>query len=310
MISQRDAFFNSLFAIAREDRNIILVSADCGAPALDQWRAELPRQFFNCGIAEQGGLSIAAGLALEGKRPYFYAIAPFATLRCLEQIRVNMAIMRLPIVIVGVGAGLSYEDSGPTHHALEDLAIMRALSGITIWNVTDSVMAGKVAAISHQENRPAYVRLDREAREPIYGEHAKFEAGFDRLYAGNYSVSPVEIVATGNMVYVAIKIAEAYKMGCIDIYRFPIDGARLKEDMIDPGSTIITMEEHYLPGGLGSAVAEVLADQGLRLQLHRVGIRDEQPYSYVYGGREKTRDSYGIGVEAVEKILRNPPDGK
>lgn len=290
MISQRDAFFNSLFDLASKDRRIILITADCGAPSLDRWRAEIPGQFFNCGIAEQGGLSIAAGLALEGLRPYFYAIAPFATLRCLEQIRVNMAIMRLPIVVVGVGAGLSYEDSGPTHHALEDLAVMRALPGITVWNITDSVMASKIVEISYLEGKPAYVRLDREVREPFCGNDWNFKTGILKLSSGNY-VKNAAILATGNMVYEAMGLAKKRGLALFDIFRFPINVEELKRQ-IGGYDILITIEEHFLPGGLGSAVVEILADQEIRISLHRVGLQGETGYSYLYGGRERIRKGY------------------
>ena len=302
LTSQRDAFFTSLFVIAKNDKNVVLITADCGAPSLDQWRAELPGQFFNCGIAEQGGLSIAAGLALEGKKPYFYAIAPFATLRCLEQIRINMAIMRLPIVVVGIGAGLSYEDSGPTHHALEDLAIMRALPWIVIWNVTDSVMAAKVAEIVYQENLPAYVRLDRQEREAIYNDKDPFEAGITRLTWGAYG-SKVDIIATGNMVFEAKELALKYRIGCLDVYRFPIDGPQLSR-LISGCEKIVTLEEHFLAGGLGSAVVEALSDAGQTIpKLYRVGIKGDAPYSYTYGGRNLIREDYGIGRVRMEEIF-------
>ena len=302
LTSQRDVFFNSLFSIAKTNKNIVIMTADCGAPSLDQWRAELPDQFYNCGIAEQNMILLAAGLALEGKRPYCYAIAPFAILRCLEQIRVNMAIMRLPIVVVGVGAGLSYEDSGPTHHALEDLAIMRALPGIVIWNVTDSVMAAKVARIVYQENLPAYVRLDRQEREAIYNDKDRFEAGITRLTWGAYG-SKVDIIATGNMVFEAKELALKYQIGCLDVYRFPIDGPQLSR-LISRCAKIVTLEEHFLPGGLESAVVEALSDAGQTIpKLYRVGIKGDAPYSYTYGGRNLIREDYGIGRGRMEEIL-------
>ena len=138
-ISQRDSFWNKIYEIARDDRRVVIVSADMGAPALDQFRLNLPGQFINVGIAEQNGILVASGLAREGKRPFFYAIAPFAVMRPIELVRVNNAIMNIPITIVGVGAGFSYEDSGPTHHLLEDIALMRAFPNITSVDMSSTI---------------------------------------------------------------------------------------------------------------------------------------------------------------------------
>ena len=141
MISQRDAFFNRLFEYAKEDKDIILVSADMGAPSLDQWRLTLPSQYVNVGIAEANAIGIATGLAKLGKRVYVYAIAPFVSLRCYEQLKLGPCMHNLPITIVGVGAGFSYEESGPTHHTLEDVSIMSTLPHMEVVTITDSVMA-------------------------------------------------------------------------------------------------------------------------------------------------------------------------
>ena len=130
--TQRDAFWSRGYEAAREDRDIVVITADMGAPALDAFRSDLPAQFINVGIAEQNAVSVGTGLALAGKKVFVYAIAPFITLRCLEQIRVGQGIMGIPLTLVGVGAGFGYEDSGPTHHLVEDLAVMRAMPNMTV----------------------------------------------------------------------------------------------------------------------------------------------------------------------------------
>ncbi len=187
MISQRDAFFNKLYELAKKDNRIVIVSADWGAPSLNEWREKLPEQFINVGIAEQNMIAVAAGLALEGKRPYCVAIAPFATLRCYEFIKVDVCLMNLPIVIVGCGAGLSYNEAGPTHHTTEDLTIMRALPNMTIACPYDSSMAASLAKVY---DRPTYIRLEREAEpdiQPLAGVVYK----------------DILIIAVGHMVRVA-----------------------------------------------------------------------------------------------------------
>ena len=133
-LDMRDAFFKSLYTIAKNDKSVMLLSNDFGAPSLDIFRKELASQYLNCGISEQNMISVAAGLALSEKKVYIYGILPFVTLRCLEQIKIDLCKMKLPVVIVGVGAGYAYESAGPTHHGIDDIGIMRMLEHLTILN--------------------------------------------------------------------------------------------------------------------------------------------------------------------------------
>src|SRR3990167_5646949 len=155
MKSQRDAFFDALYERAITDKRIIVLTADCGAPSLDKWRENIPDQFINVGIAEQNMIAVAMGLALSGKRPYCYAIIPFLTGRAYDQIRVA-CMMNLPIVFVGIGAGYSYDDSGPTHHGIDDIGLMRMLPNIKILQAWDEKTARIVA---NTIQYPMYVRL-------------------------------------------------------------------------------------------------------------------------------------------------------
>lgn len=162
METQRDIFFNELFRLAKKDDRIIVISADMGAPSLDQWREELPDQFINVGIAEQNMIAIAAGIALSGKRPYCYVIASFL-LRCYEFIKVDLCLMNLPVVIVGNGVGLGYSESGPTHHTTEDISIMRVLPNMRIASPRDDM----VKSLARVYDSPVYIRLERNmARTP------------------------------------------------------------------------------------------------------------------------------------------------
>ncbi|KKK54073.1 hypothetical protein LCGC14_3088410 [marine sediment metagenome] len=154
MKSQRDSFFDALYEL--NDDRVWVISADCGAPALDRWRKT--DRFINVGIAEQNMVNIAIGLALSGKRPYCYAITPFLTGRAFDQIR-QACMMNLPITFVGIGAGYSYDDSGPTHHGIDDIGIMRVLPNMRILQANDSSEAELLATIRYPE--PAYIRLDR-----------------------------------------------------------------------------------------------------------------------------------------------------
>lgn len=302
-ITQRDAFWTRVYELAKQNRNIIVVTEDMGAPALDQFRVDLPAQFVNVGIAEQCGHLLGSGLAQEGKRVFIYAIAPFVTLRCLEQIRVASGIMNIPVTIVGVGAGFGYEDSGPTHHLIEDIAVMRSMPNITIHSISDSVMAAAVAEMSLGMKHTNYVRLDRQYGPAFYRPHADFSVGFNVLREGG----PVFILATGYMVRAAMKIAEDIsgprrKIGVIDVHTIPTGEQELMKVIAKAGA-LITMEEHFLPGGFGSYIMELMNDKGLRAPVKRLGLGHDRAYCYKYGGRGEIHAYYGIDTPSLKKTI-------
>jgi len=304
-ISMRDALWNRIYELAEENKDIIIVSADMGAPALDKFRRDFPGQFVNTGIAEANTILIATGLALEGKKAFAFAIAPFITLRCYEEIKVELAAMNIPVTVVGVGAGVSYEDAGPTHHTTEDISIMRVLPNMTVNNPTDSIMAAAFADISCKMKGPNYLRLDRKVLPQIYQGGTDFSAGISLLEKSD----DLYLVATGNMVHRALEVAQELKnfsieAGVIDVYTFPINEKVFIEEIAN-AKRIVTLEEHILPGGLGSAVAEVLADNKKLLPLKRIGFDFRKGYCYKYGGRNNIQALYGLDKESiVRKILK------
>lgn len=297
-ISQRDAFFNEVYEIAKRDRNVYLVVADMAAPSLDKFRRDLSAQYINVGVAEQNAITVAAGLALEGKKVYVYSIIPFISLRCLAQIRIECAVMKLPITIVGIGAGFSYDTAGPTHYLFEDIAIMRALPNININNITDSVMASAVASASYAYKLANYVRLDRFISPNIYDKKEIYFGGYNALkWSKNY------ILSTGIMTHIALEISKEIKdLGVIDVHTFPFDDNLLH--LITGSDKLITMEEHVLNGGLGSAICELLNDKNIKIPVLRIGINNLDGYCHKYGGRQDIIwKYYGIDKESsIRKI--------
>lgn len=301
-ISQRDAFFNKLYEIAKKDRDVILVSADMGAPSLDKFREDLSEQYVNVGIAEQNMVTVATGLALGGKTVFMYAIMPFVTLRCYEMLKVELSMMNIPVTAVGVGSGISYDDSGPTHHSTEDIAIMRALPNMTILNSSDSVMAAKFAEMTCDISGPHYVRLDRGKLPPLYNQDSDFSAGLTSFKTGK----DICIVATGNMVHRAFEIADrlaghSIEAGVVDLYRLKPINENLLLKSIEPSKRIVTLEENLMNGGMGSAVAEVLADNDRPMPLKRIGLPDK--YFFAYGGRQNLQTLGGLDADSITKAI-------
>jgi transketolase len=297
-MTMRDAFLTRLYNFAKKDRNVILVDADMGAPALDRFRKELPSQFVNVGIAEQNMIAVAAGLAMEGKKTFTYAIAPFITSRCHEFTKVDVSLMNLPISLLGCGAGFSYDDSGPTHHTTEDIAIMRAIPKIEILCPSDSNMAAAFAQRCYESQVPVYVRIDRKIQPEINSEQESFDNGFQELASGE----KIAIVATGNMVHSALEVRkrvakQGVNLGVLDLYRLkPINHKLI--DSLTNYNRVISLEEHLLDGGLGSILAELIADKEANVRLTRMGLTR---YVYAYGGRENIQRECGIDVDSIER---------
>ncbi len=305
ILGMRDAFFNALYGFFQRDPETVFISADNGAPTLDQFYQNLPNQYFNVGIAEQQLIGMACGMALEGKKVYTYAIAPFVTSRCYEQNKIDVCAMNLPIVNIGVGAGYAYDIMGPTHHTVEDLTIMRALPNMTIHSPADSYCAEALAEISYRNRGPQYIRFDRAGVPEIYGEgEFKFADGVLLTRPGG----PLALVATGIMVHQALKVADelaktGVKARVIDICRLKPLNVEQLFNYLKGAKRVVSMEEHLLTGGLGSLLAETLSDNNVRLPLLRIGQND--CYVFDNGGREVIWEKYGLDVHSMtQRIVR------
>jgi transketolase len=298
----RDACFEELRKIAAADRNVIVLTDDMGAFALDQLKKELASQYFNMGIAEQNIVSVAAGLALGGKRPFIYGISTFVTMRCYEQIRVDLCCMNLPVTIIGSGAGYTYGSDGPTHHATQDIAIMRALPEMTLFNPSDPVMTAAVVRMAYKYSGPAYIRIEKGILPCLYAEQHDFQRGFDVLRPGR----DIMIVATGVMVHSALRVVEelskhSLDVGVVDLYRIkPIDEGALSSSLRQ-AKRLITIEENSIIGGISSLIAEIMAGRSRPIPLQRIALHDR--FCYEYGSREWLHAYQGLDVKSLAKTI-------
>ncbi|OGM10427.1 hypothetical protein A2159_01550, partial [Candidatus Woesebacteria bacterium RBG_13_34_9] len=256
----RDTFFEELFKIAKKDSNVILLMSDQGAFSLERFKKEIPKQLINVGIAEQNMIGLAAGLALIGKKVFVHAIANFTTLRCYEQIKVDLSIMNLPVTIVGVGAGIAYTSDGPTHHANQDIAAMRAIPGIRILNACDIVSLSSFPHIAYNDPNLTYIRFDKGLFPSVYSKDHDFKKGLSIISEGR----DVCIVSTGIMIHSVVelkrKLAQKYNINpaIIDIYRLKPLNYNLLSRKISHFKKIITIEEHISYGGLGTIVSDFI----------------------------------------------------
>lgn len=258
--------------------NVVAMTADlCFFSGLDRFKNRFPDKLYNFGIAEQNMLGAAGGMAKEGFIPFVTTYASFATSRCLDQVRVNMAYMRLPIKLVGLTSGFGAGILGATHMSIEDIAIMRALPNITIISPADCTELIKCVIASAKNNLPTYIRLDGPINMPIvYKEDYDFVIGKGIVLQEGQDVC---IIATGAMVSETIKAAALLKekgISCtiVNMHTIkPLD-MELVEKMAEAHKLIITVEEHSVYGGLGSAICECIMSNDNDVRVKMIGIED------------------------------------
>ncbi len=295
----RNAFAEEITAIAATDDKVVLLSGDIGNRLFDNFKEQAPEQFFNCGVAEANMMTVAAGMALSGLRPVVYTITPFITTRCLEQIRVDVCHHRAPVLIVGIGSGLSYASLGATHHSLEDIAFLRTLPGMTVLSPSDPLEVRSMLRAALELDGPSYIRMAKKGEPTLHSEVPKLDIGRSvTMRPGN----TVCIVTTGVMVAVALEAADIAARQNIDVRVVnmhtikPLDTAML-EQLHREFKTILTLEEHSKIGGLGGAIAEWACQLQNSPRICRLGTEDR--FFDVAGNQEYLRKLHKLDARSV-----------
>lgn len=298
----RAAFTSTLLELAHQDPTIFAVATDSrGSVTLTDFAQELPDQFVECGIAEQDAVGIGAGLACAGLRPFVCGPACFYSLRSAEQVKVDVAYSQTNVKIIGVSGGVSYGALGSTHHATQDIALLRAVPDIEIFLPCDAAQTAALTRYLAVSDKPAYVRMGRGAVPAVYEGETPFIPGkANKLHDGKDAA----IVACGEMVYPAVKAAELMEQEGLHVSVYdmhtlaPLD----EEALLEAAQTgfVVTVEEHDVHGGLGSAVAEVLCQkQPVRMRI--LGLPNEKLYS---GTSEEVFEHYGLTAEGIADAVR------
>jgi transketolase len=296
--AMRDVFLSALHEEMANDTTIFFLAADFGSPILDKIRADYPNRFINVGIAEQNLINVATGLALEGFKVFVYAIAPFVTMRCFEQIRVNVAVLSsvraMNINIIGVGAGVSYNMSGPTHHCLEDLSIMRTLPNMEVFSPSDYLLAQAYAKRCLHVTKPKYLRFDAQLLPVLQENVDTLEKGFRVLNEGD----KVAIVATGYMSHKAYELAKKLNVTLIDLYLLNTYDEALLRKALEKSQTIVTLEEGFEnSGGLDAEMNFHFKDK----KIVNIGFRKH--YVFEVGDREFVHRQSGLGKDRIMEVL-------
>lgn len=301
----RTAFIDTLFELARQDERIMLVVGDLGFGVVTHFQAQLPRQFVNVGVSEQHMAGLAAGLALSGKIVFTYSIANFPILRCLEQVRNDICYHQANVKIVAVGAGMAYGALGISHHATEDIAIMRALPNLMVVAPGDPAETRLAVQALVAYDGPAYLRIGRAGEPMVYPEPPPFALGRAIMVRNGHDIT---LIATGGQLHDTLAAAKALEADGMSVRVLsmhtikPLDAEAILAAAIETAA-VFTIEEHSVIGGLGGAVAEVLLEADVRPKLfRRIGL--EGTFSSLTGEQEYLRAHYGLDTAGILRKVR------
>lgn len=299
----RTAFVDALTELASRNKEVYLISADMGFSVFEEFQKKFPDRFLNLGISESNVAGVAAGLALTGNLVYIYSFASFITMRCFEQIRLDICYHKANVKIIGLGGGLTYALDGPTHHATEDIAIMRALPDMVVLCPADPVETKLAIEASSLRNGPCYIRIGKKGEGTIHQKKIEFEIGKGIVVREGDDLT---IIATGNMLQNAVSASKSLEGAGISARVVsmhtvkPLDRELILSCASDTG-IVFTLEEHGIIGGLGSAVAEVLAESGSNCFFRRMALPDR--FFKEVGNQEYLRSISSLTPSGIHEVI-------
>lgn len=297
----RDAFVKKLTEEAADDSRIMLLVGDLGFGVVADFGEKYPKQFLNCGVAEQSMVGMAAGMASAGRRPFVYSIANFPTLRPLEQIRNDVCYHDLSVTIVSVGAGLAYGSLGYTHHAVEDISILRSLPGMRVFSPADALECRAAVDEILVTPGPAYLRLGKNKEPLMHSTQPDLSRGEPIVIRDG---SDVTVLAAGPIIVQAVEVADRLAEAGVSVRVVscpvikPLNAEAIRA-AVDGTVGIVTLEEHTVLGGFGSAVLEAFAVRGWRTPILPLGLEDAA--THIIGSQEWLRERAGLATSYVQR---------
>lgn len=294
----RTAYLDTLYDLASKDKRVYALISDNGAIVYDKYRQDLSSQYINLGISEANMLGMAAGMASCGKIPFAYTIGAFLAYRAFEFIRNDICLQKQNVKIVGTGVGQVYSALGPTHHSTEDLGGLRSLPNLTILSPASPLEVKKATVAAYEHEGPIYLRLGTSREPEIYKDDYLFEIGKGiTLREGN----DITLVGMGSILKDILDAAQLLYQDGINVRVINIHTIKPIDEKIiiqaaEETARIITIEDHNVIGGLGSAVAEVIAELGKGIAFKRMGLKD---FSQGYGEYSNVKEMNGIGIKQI-----------
>lgn len=304
----RTAYLKALYEIAEKDKNVYAMISDNGAIVYDQYREAFPDQYLNLGISEANMLGMAAGMASKGKIPFAYTIGAFLAYRALEFIRNDICLQNQNVKIVGTGAGEVYSLLGPTHHTTEDLGALRSLPNLLILSPASPKEVYQATYAAYHYQGPVYLRLGTNKEPEIYSGDTTFEIGKIKQMTDGGDVT---LIGTGSIMKDILDVArelgeEGIRARVLNVHTIkPLDRDTIMK-AIDETGHIVTIEDHNVIGGIGTAVAEVIAEHGKAVSFKRLGLED---FSHGYGTYAELKENNGIGHEQIKGAVKELLEG-
>jgi transketolase len=299
----RDTFIEKLTNLAETDPNIMFLTGDLGFGVVENFESRFPTQFLNCGVAEQNMIGMAAGLASEGKKVFVYSIANFPTFRCLEQIRNDICYHELPVTIVAIGSGFSYGSLGYTHHALEDISIMRSLPGLRILSPSDPIEVQECLDLIISDPKPTYLRLGKNGENNLTSE---MDRNIEKLNFFNKNKKCL-VITTGAISEECKWAVEKLNYEFENSFCFStltqLKPLNIDYEKIQDFEFLVTVEEHSVVGGLGSIINDFIISKNLKLNVLNIGCPDE--IMHQLGSTNYLRLYYGIDSQSLFSKIKN-----
>jgi transketolase len=298
----RKVFIDTLCRIAAEDERVMLLTTDLGWSVLEPFADAFPKRFINLGVAEQNMLGVATGLALEGYVPFAYSIATFASMRCYEQFRDGPVLHRLPVRLVGIGGGFAYGHAGPTHHALEDLVLARSQPGVTVLAPADGAQTRSVIKATRRIPGPVYLRIDKTEFPDIPDLRGRFALARPELVRRGNSLL---YLTTGSIVHEVLKTAEILETegmsaSVAHLAHLSYSARWPLRKLLSDYDVVVTVEEGTVAGGLGSLVAETIAEHALGCRLSMQGVKE--PFLAACGSSEYMRQQHRLDSHSLAAL--------
>jgi transketolase len=299
----RTAFVKTLYKIAKKNNKVVLITGDLGFSIFEEFKKDFPKQYLNAGVAEQNMTGVAAGMAMEDKIPFIYSIVPFVTMRNFEQIRNDLCYQNLNVKLIGVGSGFSYGPYGHTHHGLEDIGILRTLANITIICPGDPIETELAVLSSMKIKTPVYIRLGRAGEPYVYSKKPDFKIGKGIVVTEGKDIT---IFTTGTMLFRGMEVVRKLKekkisSRLISMHTIkPID-KDIVINSINSTKAMFSLEEHSIIGGLGSAISEIVAEEGVETKFKRIGVPDR--FTKVIGDQEYMRRANNLSVDEIVRTI-------
>ena len=299
----RNTFIEKLTNLAEVDPNIMFLTGDLGFGVVENFESKFPKQFLNCGVAEQNMIGMAAGLASEGKMVFVYSIANFPTFRCLEQIRNDVCYHELPVTIVAIGSGFSYGSLGYTHQALEDISIMRSLPGLRILSPTDPNEVKECLDLIISDPKPTYLRLGKNGENDLTSEMGR---NIEKLNFYNKNRKCL-VITTGSISEECMTAVEKLNYEFENTFCFStltqLKPLTIKKEEIQNFEFVVTVEEHSVVGGLGSIINDFIISNNLKMNVLNIGSPDI--IMHQIGSTHYLRSHYGLDSQSLFNKIKD-----